>query len=405
MDAHEVLIVGGGPAGSTCAWQLRRAGFDIAILDQAKFPRDKVCGGWITPQVVQELDLDLADYARQHTLQPITAFRTSRLGDPQLCTRYEHAISYGIRRCEFDHYLLQRSGATLYAGVPLAALESRDGGWMVNGHIKAKVVVGAGGHFCPVAMHLGARFNAEAIIAAQETEFQMTAAEAAACTIAAEIPELFFCPDMKGYGWCFRKGDFLNVGLGRMDRHALGDHVSRLLGYLKRVGKIGFDLRSPLRGHAYLLYGRSQREITADGLLLIGDAAGLASPQSGEGIRPAVESALLAAVVIAGAQGRYDRGHLARYQSLLAWRFGRAPRDLWTRCGQHLPAGITRALARLLFHRASFVRQVVLQRWFLQSDQAALRPEFIPTSLSPRDTSSVPSARSSGPRDVCTPAQ
>lgn len=393
MDAHEVLIVGGGPAGSTCAWQLRRSGVDAAILDQAKFPRDKVCGGWITPQVVQELDLDLADYASHHTLQPITAFRISRLGDPQVCARHDHAISYGIRRCEFDHYLLKRSGATLYEGEPLAAIESSAGGWIVNGHIKAKLVIGAGGHFCPVAKRLGARFNAEAIVAAQETEFEMTPAEAAACAISADTPELFFCPDMKGYGWCFRKGDFLNVGLGRLDRKALGDHVSRLLEYLKRADKVGFELPSPMRGHAYLLHGRSQREITSDGLMLIGDAAGLACPHSGEGIRPAVESALLAAAVLAGAPSRYDRGSLSRYEHLLAWRFGRGQRDAWTSFGQHLPVGVTKALARLLLRNTAFVRQIVLQRWFLQSDQAPLRAEFLPTGLPPTETSSVFSAR------------
>ena len=50
MHSCDVLIVGGGPAGSACAWKLARSGFDVAILDRARFPRDKVCGGWITPK-------------------------------------------------------------------------------------------------------------------------------------------------------------------------------------------------------------------------------------------------------------------------------------------------------------------------------------------------------------------
>jgi flavin-dependent dehydrogenase len=58
MDTCDVLIVGGGPAGSACAWALHRAGVDTVVMDRATFPRDKVCAGWITRQVIAELDLD-----------------------------------------------------------------------------------------------------------------------------------------------------------------------------------------------------------------------------------------------------------------------------------------------------------------------------------------------------------
>src|SRR6187549_857500 len=53
MDSCDVLIVGGGPAGSSCAWGLRESGLDAVILDQHDFPRDKICGGWITPEVLE----------------------------------------------------------------------------------------------------------------------------------------------------------------------------------------------------------------------------------------------------------------------------------------------------------------------------------------------------------------
>ena len=59
MRSCEVLIVGGGPAGSSAAWRLRRAGADVLVLDRERFPRLKLCAGWITPQVVRELEMDL----------------------------------------------------------------------------------------------------------------------------------------------------------------------------------------------------------------------------------------------------------------------------------------------------------------------------------------------------------
>ena len=117
MDTCDVLVIGGGPAGSSCAWKLRQAGVDVIVMDRAAFPRDKVCAGWITPQVLAAADIDVDDYRRERTCQPITGFRTGLLGGGrEIETFYDHPVSFGIRRCEFDHYLLQRSTARLKLG-------------------------------------------------------------------------------------------------------------------------------------------------------------------------------------------------------------------------------------------------------------------------------------------------
>ncbi len=214
MDDCDVLIVGGGPAGSACAWGLRHSGLDVAILDKQTFPRDKVCGGWITPAVLSELGIDAADYARGRLLQPITGFRTGSIGGRALETDYHATVSYGIRRREFDDYLLRRSGARLREGVALTSLERAGGGWIVNGQTRARLLVGAGGHFCPVAKLTGAKGARENAVVAQEAEFEMDERQRAGCRVRPEIPELYFCADIKGYGWCFRKQNFLNIGLG-----------------------------------------------------------------------------------------------------------------------------------------------------------------------------------------------
>src|SRR5580704_18943276 len=111
MEACDVLIVGGGPAGSSCAWGLRNSGLDVVILDSQIFPRDKVCGGWITPGVLTDLKVDPCEYGRERVLQPITRFRVGPIGRPALETEYGEPVSYGIRRREFDDYLLRRCGA------------------------------------------------------------------------------------------------------------------------------------------------------------------------------------------------------------------------------------------------------------------------------------------------------
>ena len=369
MHNCDALIVGGGPAGSTCAWMLRRQGMAVTLLDKAQFPRDKVCAGWITPAVVKALQLDTADYARERVLQPISAFRTGLIHGGELETRYADAVSYGIRRCEFDHYLLARSGARLRLGEALKSVQRRGGRWIVNDAIETPLLIGAGGHFCPVARHLGAKLGAgEIAVAAKEIEFEMTAEQRAGCRVEGNTPELYFCRDLKGYGWCFRKGDYLNIGLGREGHLGLAEQLADFCGFLQQRGRIPRDIPDRFHGHAYLLHGHSGRLLLDDGVLLIGDAAGLAYPESGEGIRPAVESGLIAAAAAAAAQGDYSRQRLQPYRDRLNARFGAGAAG-----GSTLPAYLRGFVAAVLLGNRWFTRRVVLDRWFLHAHLAALQ--------------------------------
>lgn len=372
MDSCDILIVGAGPAGSSCAWKLRDSRLTTIILDKQIFPRDKVCGGWITPPVLQELKIDLAEYARCRVLQPIHGFRISLMGGREVETDYGKPISYGIRRCEFDDFLLKRCGARILQGTPLTHLERSGEHWVINGQFRARLVVGAGGHFCPIARYRGANARNEISIAAQETEFQMSERQSKLCSIRPELPELYFCPDMKGYGWCVRKNNFLNVGLGRLDPHGLPEHVASFVNFLTKSGKVAFDLPSAMRGHSYLLCGDSKRDVASDGVLLVGDAAGLAYSQSGEGIRPAIESGLLAAKAILDLRGEDTQKLCKTYRSLLTSRFGKSQKEWVFDTGAHLPTWLVSSLSRFLLASRWFSRRVVLERWFLHCHELAL---------------------------------
>ncbi|HEY3119721.1 MAG TPA: FAD-dependent oxidoreductase, partial [Vicinamibacteria bacterium] len=115
-EGADVLVVGGGPAGSSCAWRLRRAGLDPLVLDQAAFPRDKPCAGWVTPAALEALEFDAHDYRQGRVFQPITAFVTGQVGAGAVETDYGRPVSFGILRREFDEYLLRRSRARVCEG-------------------------------------------------------------------------------------------------------------------------------------------------------------------------------------------------------------------------------------------------------------------------------------------------
>lgn len=363
-ETCDVLIVGGGPAGSSCARGLRDSGLDVLIMDKATFPRDKVCAGWITPPVIKLLDLDLADYAQERALQPITRFRTVIIGGNAIETEYGKTVSYGIRRCEFDDYLLKRCGARTQLGVPFRTMEQNENGWLINGSLQAKLVVGAGGHFCPVARWLNRDNPSEkSVVLAQETEFELTPEQQSLCRVKPDRPELYFCRDLKGYGWCFFKDGYLNVGMGREGEKQLSAVREEFTDYLDQEGRVPKEILGKFKGHAYRLYGLQKRTIIDEKLLLVGDAIGMASPQSGEGIRPSIETGLIAADVIRSCQPDYAKERLAAYQEKILHRFGEPSEHPEASL---VPAALRQFLGRQFMSTQWFTRKVLLDRWFLQ---------------------------------------
>lgn len=369
-DSFDVIVVGGGPAGSTCARQLARAGQRVAVIDKAEFPRDKVCAGWVTPAVVELLDIDQRDYRRDRVLQPISGFRTSCEFRSPIDTGYPSVVSYGIRRFEFDHYLLSRCGAEIITSQPVKGIERQAGAWVINGRYSAPLLIGAGGHACPVSRHLGNPLGTGVVaVAAQEMEVAMTPAQSSQCRIDPQRPELVFSEQLNGYGWVFRKGDWLNIGFGCEEHGNIRARMQEFYQELLRLDKLPADLPANFKGHTYLLYRHATRNILGDGVLLIGDAAGLAYTQSGEGIRPAVESAFLAAATVMRAKG--GQAGLGAYARMLGSRFGK--RDVRPP-GAGPVVRLRQALGKTLLAQPWFARRVLLDRWFLHRRTPPLQP-------------------------------
>jgi menaquinone-9 beta-reductase len=371
MQRSDVLIVGGGPAGSSCAWRLAERGLAVTVIDRASFPRDKVCAGWITPAVVDALHLDLKDYARAHTLQPFIGFRTGALTQtPLVTTTYDGPVSYGIRRFEFDSYLLRRSGATLELGFPIRSLRRDGRDWVINETWCAPVVVGAGGHFCPVARELNPRPShaaAEPVVVAQEIECRLDETGMAACRVRNDCPELFFWSDLMGYGWCVRKGQYLNVGAGRLTQSDFPAAVAAFKATLRARAIVPDNVLDAWKGHAYLLNVTSMRRVHDAGVILAGDAAGLALAPSGEGILAAVESGLMAADAIVEAGRSYRAERFAPYAARLGHRFG--PRGRPSRLGW-LPGWLSAVGGRALLRSPLLTRRLLIERAFLHRSAA-----------------------------------
>ena len=356
MVRCDALVIGGGPAGSTCARYLQQAGWLVVVIDRARFPRDKVCAGWLTPGVFSLLELDPAEYrASGRTLEEITAFRTSVIGQPSIETDYSQAVSYSARRCEFDEFLLRRSGAPVFEDTTVHTVRRENGMWRVDDRFEAPVLIGAGGNFCPVAKALRPASSTVTPVVAKETEFRR---EPTSSSLRA--PALFFCKDLNGYGWVVPKGEYLNVGIGRRDASGFLGHVKSFIAFLEREGIVSGVAKARWCGHAYLASGVGANPVIGPGVMLVGDAAGLAYPESGEGIKPAVESGRLAAETLIAAGGRYDTDDLRPYADALRAKHPAVPRR------SAAVGAVSAALGRMVLRSPSLTRRLVLDKWFLR---------------------------------------
>jgi flavin-dependent dehydrogenase len=315
MIKTDVLIIGGGPAGSSCARRLKQAGGKCIVLDKSEFPRFKPCAGWITPQVLKWAQVDVESYP--FGLTEFKSFDVSIYGIKFKLPTHQFAI----RRYEFDRWLLQRADPEFHVH-EVHAIRLENGEYVLDDEYSAHYVVGAGGTHCPVRRTF---FSAASpgpqpgLIVAQEEEFQFNVKDTR-CKL------WFFENKLPGYAWYVPKKDgYVNVGLGgfaenlKRSGDTLKNHWNSLVKMLDESGLITDHIYKPL-GHSYTLRQRST-EVHIGNAFLVGDSLGLATLDMGEGIGPAIRSGQLAAEsILTGAD--YSLSSIPRYSfpSLLGLR-------------------------------------------------------------------------------------
>ncbi len=288
MRSADVIIVGGGPAGSAAAQRLKEGGADVLVLDRESFPRHKLCAGWITPGVVADLGLDIGAYPHRFLSFRRLHWYLKRVHLPVPC------VQHSIRRFEFDAWLLERSGAEV-ARHTVKDVRADGADYVIDEAFRCRYLIGAGGTACPV--HRALFREALPRVRALQT-----------VTLELEFPYdwrdqdcrlWFFEYGLPGYSWYVPKArGWLNVGIGAMAQRLKQRGEDIWLHWQRFADKLARQLRvqvphDPI-GYSYYVRGPLDG-VRSGNAFLTGDAAGLATPDMCEGIGPAIQSGQRAA--------------------------------------------------------------------------------------------------------------
>ncbi|WP_248869556.1 geranylgeranyl reductase family protein [Streptomyces sp. HNA39] len=403
----QVIVVGAGPAGSSAAYHLARAGVDVILLEKARFPREKVCGDGLTPRAVHRLirmgvDISAPGWVRSRGMRWVAGEHRVHIDWPALGRYPDFGLSRS--RHDFDDILARHAvaaGARLFSGWKAEAPLTDRAGRVIGvtarsdspdvpgspdapgpsgprtqtgtgaetpartpADFRAPVVIAADGASARLALALGLERDPRRQIATAARRYYRSPerSQEEYLELWADLRFPGHGPYLPGYGWIFPMGDGrVNVGLGALPhrRHGKADLRATLDQWLARTpeewGLREENAQGPVRSAALPL-GFNRHPLYARGLLLVGDSGGMVSPWNGEGIAQALEAGEVAAETAALALAHPEGPR--REQVLRGY-----PVEMHHRWGRHYRLG--NAAADVIFSRSGF--QPVLNRYVMSS--------------------------------------
>jgi len=329
MAHYDVVVVGAGPAGSTAARALALGGARVCLVDKARFPRPKPCGGALSPRTLRHLPHGVEDVVRSQIRRAVFTFQSGKPFEVVSAT----PMGYMVCREEFDTWLkagAEAAGVFVREGVAVRTIEQTAAGMTVRAGgdaMSATTVIGAdGAHSLVAAQCLPARPPARYVALEAEVSQDGHPLEDTVLVDVGAFPG--------GYAWAFPKGNRVNVG-AMVERPRGRDLRAAFATFVSKQPALPAVPAGSQHAAAVAAPQAAPVPCARPGVLLVGDAAQLADPFLGEGIYYAVRSGSLAARAVLQGMGGAETAALYA---------GRIHDEVW-------PDLIAASRVAYLFHR------------------------------------------------------
>jgi geranylgeranyl reductase family protein len=294
---YDVIVAGAGPAGASAAHFLSKAGKKVLVLEKERLPRYKACGGGLSPKILEQFDFSFEPVIEQRVSKVTFALR-----DRSVTAPVPRNTLVMVMRDRFDQHILANSDVRLREQARVktvkqttvqVTIETRDGERFLS-----RYLIGSDGANSVVARELGLR-RTKKMAAAIEAEVPLKPRDKARF----QGHAFFIFGELKqSYLWIFPKENALSVGAAAL--HPSRGVLQSTLAKVMSTYGVPMD-EAEVHGHPIPITLRDEH-IATPRCFLVGDAAGLADPFSGEGIRLAITSGRLAAqAILAGRPEQY----------------------------------------------------------------------------------------------------
>jgi geranylgeranyl reductase family protein len=324
---YDLIVVGAGPAGASAARRAAQHGLRTLLLEKERLPRNKLCGGGITPKVLTKLDFKLPNELIEYEAKALRFHLGERLHE------FENGrtLLYLTTRSKFDLFLTEKAveaGAELKDKNAVRSVDATGTHVDVSTSVEnycSKMVIGADGMGGPTARTSGLYegWKPDQVAYAIESDVHLGEKRIREFVGDTSCFDLYFGVAAAGYGWVFPKRDHLTMGVGcRLSR--LRDGPQLIDNFMKNVDGLEKSEVSKPQAHLIPLGGVTQVPAARDRILLAGDCAGFAEPLLGEGIYFSIWSGQIAADMAAKAceLERFDREFLSEYEQKCEKAFG-----------------------------------------------------------------------------------
>lgn len=306
-EKFDIAIVGAGPAGSICAYTLKQKNhaLKVCLIDKSNFPREKVCGDGLGLGVGKLLlDLNLTDVLKG--VKPVKTFKLLSPNRNYITADLDKLLGKGsngyiIPRKEFDNRLFQHSisnGSVDFSGWTFCSSSFKNNEWKIElkystgerKNVKSRVLVGADGARSKVRKTLGLKYNSPkhtGVAIRSYVKSDNFDQETMALDYLEEL--------LSGYGWVFPVGNnIFNIGVGidsqnlKKSGSVLKEMLNKYFSFLKSENE--FEIIKESTGSYMLTYGSQLPKLTFNRAVLIGDAASMINPFTGEGVFYAISA-------------------------------------------------------------------------------------------------------------------